>query len=420
MAIVMMPPLPLSSHHSLVHELGQRLVALYRPLRILERLRWGPEVEEAFFASRCKELPRIDRTWYERRSHPSAESTSHDAIDALQRDVTATLGPNHPAGQLLLSRTDQLHDVVTLLEARGTPSFAAISARLYGTSRDALADGTSLASSVAALYSWADNLEPSHPGEETLLDAEEAARLLAERFADYFGNEKPVRVFVTTAVDARAAMSGNCLKLQQMARFSLREIRLLEVHEGWVHLGTTRNAHAQDACSFLARPTPATTATQEGLAVWAELLARASHPDRLRLLAARVEAVALAEEGGDFLDTYRFFLARGHAPRDSYQHSVRLFRGSLPTGGGPFTKDLAYARGLHEVGTFRQECLQSGRLDLLPLLFTGKVSVAEVPALAELLRLGLMRPPCHLPPLLGAEGGMTKGFEAPKLLSRAA
>ena len=63
-----------------------------------------------------------------------------------------------------------------------------------------------------------------------------------------------------------------------------------------------------------------------------EVLAFASHPGRLRRLTHRIEGVALAEEGADFLEVYRFFLSEGYDPRESYQHTMRIFRGGLPRG----------------------------------------------------------------------------------------
>src|SRR5262249_1396561 len=151
------------------------------------------------------------------------------------------------------------------------------------------------------------------------------------------------------------------LKLRATARFSPRDLRLLEVHEGWVHLGTTLNGTAQPVCSFLSRATPAAALTQEGLAVLVEVLTFASHPARLRRLVQRVQAIALAEAGADFVQVYRHFVEAGCHAGDSYQLAARVFRGSLPHGAGPFTKDLAYSRGLLEVGNFLRQVIQQGQ-----------------------------------------------------------
>src|SRR5439155_24800255 len=139
------------------------------------------------------------------------------------------------------------------------------------------------------------------------------------RLRNYFREAGAVRVRLAPTLASEASAGTGYLKLRAGARFSPRELRLLEVHEGWVHLGTTLNAFAQPVCSFLSRATPAATLTPEGLAVLVEVLAFASHPDRLRRLVQRVQAVALAEAGADFLEVYRHFVTAGCAPSESYR-----------------------------------------------------------------------------------------------------
>ena len=61
-----------------------------------------------------------------------------------------------------------------------------------------------------------------------------------------------------------------------LALVGLDDLRLLEVHEGWVHLGTTLNGQSQPVCTFLSKGPPSSTLTQEGLAVLTEVFAFAS------------------------------------------------------------------------------------------------------------------------------------------------
>ena len=150
---------------------------------------------------------------------------------------------------------------------------------------------------------------------------------------------------LSDGIVADAAAGSDYIKIRNNARFTPREVRLLEVHEGWVHLGTTLNGQDQPVCTFLSKGPPSSTITQEGLAVISEIFAFASHPGRVRRLTNRIEGVAMAEAGANFLDVYRYFLEEGYASRESYQHTMRIFRGSLPEGCGPFTKDLCYSKG---------------------------------------------------------------------------
>lgn len=382
-----------------IQDLAGRFVRLARPLRILEAIRWPRDVEAAFFAAGCRELPRVDRATYLARPLRFDPVKTHDDLTILERDVTATLGVTHPVSRLLLPRCRQAHDVVELLVARGTERFAAVSARLYGRIADPLPSGSrqlgEWAASLSELTDQAD--DAALAAEDRPLTGEQAAHLLADRLAGYFAGDGPVKVMVTDRLDARAAVGGDWLKVHRHARFNLRDVRLLEVHEGWVHLGTSRNARHQPLAGLLGRLLPAATCTQEGLAVWTEVLMFASHPARLGLLCARVEAIGMAERGADFLDVFRFFRDHGLGDREAYQQAVRVYRGSVPTG-GPFGKDLAYTRGFAEVDHFLRQAIWGKRTKQIAYLFCGKVGVADVPVVAELAAVGLVTPPRHVPP----------------------
>jgi hypothetical protein len=104
--------------------------------------------------------------------------------------------------------------------------------------------------------------------------------------------------------------------------------------------------------------------------------------------------VARAEAGANFLEVYAFFLAEGCGRRESYQQTMRIFRGSLPQGCGPFTKDICYSKGFLLVSEFLR---QPTGPDLIPLLFCGKTALGDLPALAELVELGWVVPPRFVP-----------------------
>src|SRR5262249_45493736 len=157
-----------------------------------------------------------------------------------------------------------------------------------------------------------------------------------------------------------------------------------------VHLGTTLNGRNQPYCTFLAKGPPSATATQEGLAVVTEFLTGAAHPARVRRLANRVAGVVAAEAGADFRDVYRCFLDTGCGPRQSYQYAMRIFRGSLPRGVGPFTKDLAYGRGFLAVARLLKAAAQTSLSRFVSLLFSGKSLLEDLPALEELVDQGLL------------------------------
>jgi hypothetical protein len=118
----------------------------------------------------------------------------------------------------------------------------------------------------------------------------------------------------------------------------------------------------------------------------------------VRRLTNRIEAVALAEAGANFLEVYRFFLQEGYDARESYQHTMRVFRGSLPEGCGPFTKDLCYCKGFVLVFNFMRLAVSRGLVRRVLLLFCGKTHLGDMKTLAQLVDEGLVAPPRYLPP----------------------
>src|SRR5262249_13109249 len=211
--------------------------------------------------------PRVGRDSY--APLPFDVPSKHAELIALRAAVERRLG-GHPAGELLARRCRELHDVVDLLAARGTPEFGLLSRRLYGSSRDPLPAGApTLAAMAQGLSQALEGVErcPEVGREERPLDARAAASWLAGRLREHFVGGAPVHVLVTPGLAADAAVCGTWLKVRDGATFSLRELRLLEAHEGWAHLGATRNGLAQPVCTFLSRSVPAAALTQEGLAV---------------------------------------------------------------------------------------------------------------------------------------------------------
>ena len=113
---------------------------------------------------------------------------------------------------------------------------------------------------------------------------------------------------------------------------------------------------------------------------------------------AGASRVAMAEAGGNFLDVFRYFQAEGYDPHESYAHTMRIFRGSLPEGCGPFTKDLCYSKGFVLIYNYIRLAVSRGMVRRVPLLFCGKTNLADIKILAQLVDEGLVTPPRFLPP----------------------
>jgi uncharacterized protein (TIGR02421 family) len=392
---------PLNAYETTVRTLSDRLVEAQRPIRILDAIKWDDDIERAFFAAGGKELPPVTRDYYRARPLPFDPEHKRLEFHGVERDIRRLLGKYNAAGQIMARMCEEYRQVVDLLEQRGTATFCVISERLYGSSSDSFHAGDpSLADLGHMLSSILDNLshEAIFGPEEPTLDAGETVQALSARLGGHFRNGGAVRVQLSDGIVADAAAGSDYIKVRRDARFTAREVRLLEVHEGWVHLGTTLNGQNQPVCTFLSKGPPTSTITQEGLAVLTELVSFASHPGRVRRLTNRIEGVALAEAGASFLEVYRFFLQEGYPARESYQHTMRVFRGSLPEGCGPFTKDLCYSKGLVLVYNFMRLAVSKGMARRIPLLFCGKTNLGDMKTLAHLVEEGLVDPPRYVPP----------------------
>lgn len=393
-------PDTLSPYHRTIRSLSDRIVEAQRPVRVLDACKWGEEVEEQFFAKGSKELPAVDRAYYEKNPLPFDVEAKHREFYDIERDIRRELGMLNQAGQLMLRACKEYRVVLSMLTLRGTRDFSPISQGLYGSTFDrfhagdpTLGDlGRNMVQILARLRD-----DGSLANEEKTYDAEAAVKHLTERMDAYFG-KGVVRVKLSDGVVADAAAGADYIKVRQDARFSKRDLDVLEVHEGWVHIGTTLNGAVQPVATFLSKGTPSCTVTQEGLAIIQEIFTFHSTPDRIRRLTDRVEAIRIAEEGADFLEVYRMLLERGNDERSAYRTAYRAFRGSLPHGTGPFTKDLSYSRGFILIYNFIRLAVRQGLVNRVPLLFLGKIRIGDLGTLHQLVQDGTVQPPRYLPP----------------------
>jgi len=213
----------------------------------------------------------------------------------------------------------------------------------------------------------------------------------------HFGDAAPA-IELVDSLSANALASASRIRIRRDARFTDRDAAQLLNHEAYIHVATSLNGKDQKDLPILAAGHPGTTRTQEGLAVFAEIISGTIELNRLQRLADRVFAIQMAVEGADFLQVYRYFLERTDNPDQSFESTRRVFRGGVITGGAPFTKDVVYLYGLLQIGAVIRAIFSVGRADCLLLLFCGKLDFADLPALAELASVGLCQLPRFVPP----------------------
>jgi uncharacterized protein (TIGR02421 family) len=331
-----------------IFELSERIVAAQKPVRILDALKWDDEIEAYFLRHKGKKLPPINAEYYTNKNPLSFDPEKKiEEFHDIDRSIRRRLGQYSGVGSIMQRMCYEYTRVIQMLQARGTPKFTEISQELYGSSEDVfhvgaptLKDLATLASSTIAKIKDKVNTE----ADEQVYTSAEAVAMLSERLAGYFSERDNIRVELSDGIIADAAAGADRIKIHDGLMFSAREIRTFEIHEGWVHLGTTLNGLAQPICTFLSKGAPSSTVTQEGLAIITEIFTFSSYPDRVKQLTNRINSVNMVEQGANFFDVYAFFREQGMNEYDSYQSCVRVFRGSTPDG-GPYTKDLSYSKG---------------------------------------------------------------------------
>lgn len=397
-------------YRQILRSLSDRLVAAQKPIRILDHIKWDIGIQEEFFRNGAKQLPKVDRAYYQARPLGFDAGAKRLEFHQIELDISRELGQYNPLGAIMRRMCREYIQVVRMLEARGTPEFAELSQELYGSAGDAFHEGgPTLADLGESLANAISNIDQSELLQAPPKDiaAENAVKILQQRINQSFRDtENTVRVKISDGIEADAAAGADYIKLRKDACFNERDLRLLEVHEGWVHLGTTFNGGSQPVCTFLSKGPPSSTITQEGLAVLVEIITFASYPSRLKRLANRIRAVQLAEQGGNFLDVYKFYLDQNIGEPESFANASRIFRGSLPDG-QPFTKDLSYNKGFIMIYNYVRLAVRKGMLHRIPMLFCGKATLEDVRTLAQFVDEGIVEPPRFLPPPFADLNGLT-------------
>lgn len=390
----------LTEYQQVIHELSERIVAAQKPIRILDASKWDSEVQAQFFKDKFKKLPQIDDEYYQRKNPLQFDPVKKiEEFYEIERSIRRTLGQYSGVGSIMQRMCHEYGRVIEMLMARGTERFTKISQELYGSSEDAFHIGAPTLKDLATLVTHTlANIKDqvTTEADEELHSSEETVEILRQRLAGYFTDKNNLRVELSDGILADASAGAERIKIHAGLTFSAREIRTFEVHEGWVHLGTTLNGLAQPYCTFLSKGPPSSTVTQEGLAIITEVFTFASYPGRLKRLTNRITAVSMAEEGANFLDVFNFYRDQGLDEAESYLASTRVFRGSKPDG-GPFTKDLSYSKGFILIYNYVRLAVQRGLVNQIPILFMGKTTLEDIHILSDLVEEEIAVPPRYIP-----------------------
>ena len=373
-------------------ECDRALLKVGRRIRVLKAIDWPVELEERFLAGWRQGRPELP-------APPTRPTDLADEAKVLEA-LMPRLDRGHPIGNWLYKTAWSCHVATRMLGAVGTPEFTRFSTLLYGRpDTQYRSQAVTNVESAAEMLAITDEMIGPHPLLAVPFDipAVDFARQLRERIAPLFRDD-PVEVVLDPGLSSKATAGSKRISLRSTALFSQRDLDQLVEHEAFIHTLTAVNGRHQPHLQTLGLAAPRTTRTQEGLATFAEIITGAIDIARLRRIALRVVMVKRALDGADFIDVFRGFLDAGQSEVESYRSAARVFRGGDVRGGVCFTKDGAYLEGVMLIHVFIRKALQEGRGDLLPMLFAGRLTTADVVTLAPFRESGLVAPPRYLPP----------------------
>lgn len=389
------------SHITRLAEHDRTLVKLGSGIKVLSSLSWPSSAQEQFFAAKARGQRELPRVSFEPESHTDRIV----ALKKLQLDVDS----GHPLGRYIKDTAASYVSICRLLESAGSPRMTPYSIEIYGRPGDSLAGGrvTNIDAAqhflvVAEEY----NKECALTQSDYCLSAHVVQAEMKKRLNEVFHSHE-VAVVVDPKMVSKAAAGAQRVRLRDATCFSEFDLEQLLQHEAFVHSLTAINGREQPNFSSLGLGAPRTTSTQEGLATFAELVTGSIDISRLERIALRIVAIDKALNGADFIEVFEYFIGMGQTENESFNSTMRVFRGAPVTGGSAFTKDAVYLHGLMEMHTFFRWCLQHQKLKLARFLFAGRMTIGDTIRLAPYFEDGSLIPPIYLPPWMSNNNSLS-------------
>ncbi len=388
---------PILSHHL---ALDARLCEAVKGIRLLNLVSWPASEQERFIADWHRGNAKLPQIRY-----PKLDLAD---VRAELESIVAACDPDHPLGEYIYRTALSYEFAADMIQSLGTPEATRHSIALFGRPGDTL-PGSDLSNLDAARHfiELAEDMDAGLASVEAdyVLSAEVMRDELQHALDAFFVHHR-IRVEIDPNLIAKAAAGATRVRLRSATGFTEYDRHQLLEHEAFVHSLTALNGREQPHLKSLGRTAPRITATQEGLATFAELITGSIDLQRLKRISLRIIAIDKALQGADFIDIFKLFLDMGQTEADSFTSAMRVFRGAPTEGGSAFTKDTVYLHGLLSVHTFFRWALKNRRLGLARLLFAGKMALHDVFTLEPLFLDGTIAEPLYLPPWLTRAKGL--------------
>lgn len=382
--------------------LDDRLSTAVRRIRMLESLSWPAQVQTEFLRNLHQGQMKLPVVTYEKLDY----ADTRRELDNIQRECH--LAADHPIGGYVRRTAESWAIATQMLEAAGSAKITGYSEQLFGKPGDRLPGSDSNNLDAARHFiELADELSSELASTEAdyFLSAQTVQHDLQTKLNEFFVHHK-IKVEIDPTLTAKAAAGPLRIRLRSATAFSEYDRQQLLEHEAFVHSLTALNGRKQPHLTSMARNSPRITATQEGLATFAELITGAIDIGRMKRISLRIIAIDMAMRGADFIEIFRFFQSHQQTDADSFASAARIFRGAPLTGGAAFTKDTVYLHGLLSVHTFFRWALKHKKLKLCRNLFAGKMTLHDVIVLESWFDSGYIAAPLYLPPWVQRANGL--------------
>ncbi len=382
--------------------LDKELVNASRDIKVLSEFAWDPDLQHSFIAKWQRRDPALPEVLYGKVDH----SQQMAQLESIAKRAAAF---DHPLGNFLKDTAQSYLDAACMIACMGTDQMTELSIGIYGRPASPLTGGNGTTSLDAAKYflSVGSEFYRSSALKETdyCVTADTVKSEIEAGLAAVF-KDNEVSVVVDPHLASKAAAGATRIRLRDATCFSEYDAQQLLQHEAFVHSLTALNGRRQPVISAMSLGAPRTTAAQEGLATFAELVTGSIDISRLERIAMRIIATDMALGGADFIDVFRYFVDANQTLNESYNSTMRIFRGAPLTGGHAFTKDAVYLRGMLEVHTFFRWAFKEQKFQLCEHFFAGRMTLGDVVKYKDFFLDDTLLAPNYLPPWMTRTTGL--------------
>lgn len=375
---------------SALREADRALFRYGKRFEILDLLKWRKSVRVDFLKSWRKGEKKLPHVQYPK--------LTFDPQKKLLLEISKRVDTGHPLGRIIHETAGSFLTALRMLENVGTKRFTRYSVELYGSPNDQIST-PQFTTERAASYFLSASERFRHVLESTEVDfcitPDHVVRSI-EKIAKKVFPDQTIVVQKDPNLTAKASAGLKRIRVRSSTCFAQHDIDQLVNHELLVHTLTLLNGRKQ-RLKILGLNSPRTTQTQEGLAVFAEFITSAIDMHRLRRISARVAATGMGMQGADFIEVFEFFLEQGQDERESFNSTMRIFRGGNVRGGVVFTKDIVYLRGFIEVHRFFLRALKHDKFSYPEYLFSGRFQTQDIALLEPYFISRFVTEPDYLP-----------------------